>query len=188
MNIKSIALFRGARRQQAGFTLVVGLLFLLLLTILGVTSMTTSSLQEKMAGNLRDQDNALQAAESALRSGELNVSAKWQSSGTKPQPDINCTAGNVCAAGLVQYNNTTWWNTHSTEYGTSSQEIASVGGISVEPRFIVEEAQILKPTLDPGNSYGRKNPYTAVYKVYSRASGTTTLSNVILEETYRVRY
>ncbi len=55
---------------QAGAVLVISLIFLLLMTIIGVTTMQTTTLQERMAGNTRDMNLALQSAESALRDGE----------------------------------------------------------------------------------------------------------------------
>jgi type IV pilus assembly protein PilX len=55
---------------QRGSALIVSLVFLLLLTILGVTAMRSSVLQERMAGNTRDTNLAFQAAETALRAGE----------------------------------------------------------------------------------------------------------------------
>jgi hypothetical protein len=42
----------------------MSLVILLILTILGVTAMSTSSLQEKMAGNLQDSVRAIETAES----------------------------------------------------------------------------------------------------------------------------
>ena len=57
---------RAPRRQQ-GAILFVSLIILLLLTILGVTSMSSVTMEERMAGNMRDGDLAVQAAEAALR-------------------------------------------------------------------------------------------------------------------------
>jgi len=58
------------RKRQLGVALVVALVFLLVLTILGVTAMQSATLQERMAGNLRDRNVGFQAAEAALRVGE----------------------------------------------------------------------------------------------------------------------
>lgn len=55
---------------QQGVVLVITLIMLLLLTIIGVTSMRSSSLQENMARNFRENILAFQAAEAALKSGE----------------------------------------------------------------------------------------------------------------------
>ena len=55
---------------QEGFVLIVGLVILGLLTMLALSSMRDSTMQEKMAGASRDSGLAFQAAESALRDAE----------------------------------------------------------------------------------------------------------------------
>lgn len=65
-------------RNQQGAILIVALIMLLLVTIIGLASMRGTSLQERMAGNLRDQELALQAAEAALRKGEARVISKFE--------------------------------------------------------------------------------------------------------------
>ncbi len=54
------------RHDQRGVALVVALVFLLMLTILGVTVMQTSSLEGRMAGNMQEVNRAFHAAESAI--------------------------------------------------------------------------------------------------------------------------
>jgi type IV pilus assembly protein PilX len=58
------------QRRERGSALIIALVFLLLMTILGVASMQSTVLQERMAGNQRDRNLAFQAAEAALRAGE----------------------------------------------------------------------------------------------------------------------
>ena len=53
-------------RGQRGAALIMALVILLILTILGVTAMSTSSLEQKMAGNIQDLTRAFQAAESGV--------------------------------------------------------------------------------------------------------------------------
>ncbi|MDH5190310.1 MAG: PilX N-terminal domain-containing pilus assembly protein [Gammaproteobacteria bacterium] len=60
-------------QSQQGAALIVGLIMLLLMTILGVSSMSSSIMEEKMAGNTRDREIAFQAAEAALRAGEREI-------------------------------------------------------------------------------------------------------------------
>ena len=55
---------------QEGFVLIVGLVILGLLTMLALSSMRDTTMQEKMAGASRDSGLAFQAAESALRDAE----------------------------------------------------------------------------------------------------------------------
>lgn len=62
-----------APTTQRGAVLVVSLIFLLLLTLIGTTAMRTTTLQERMAGNTRDTNLSLQAAEAGLRAGQAWV-------------------------------------------------------------------------------------------------------------------
>lgn len=55
----------GARHER-GTALVMSLVFLLILTLLGITAMGTSSLQQKMSGNTQEVTRALEAAESGV--------------------------------------------------------------------------------------------------------------------------
>lgn len=56
--------------HQQGTVLIAALVILLLLTAIGLASMRAASLQERIAGNLLDQELAMQAAEAALRVAE----------------------------------------------------------------------------------------------------------------------
>lgn len=55
---------------QRGAVLIVALIMLLLLTIIGLSGMRGTSLQENMASNMREGNLSFQAAEAALRRGE----------------------------------------------------------------------------------------------------------------------
>lgn len=52
--------------NNKGSALIVALVFLLILTIVGVTAMQGTSQQETMAGNMRDHSLAFQSAEAGL--------------------------------------------------------------------------------------------------------------------------
>jgi type IV pilus assembly protein PilX len=58
------------RHRQSGAALIVALIFLLVMALLGTQSMRTSTMQERMAGNMRDWNLGFQAAEAALRDAE----------------------------------------------------------------------------------------------------------------------
>jgi type IV pilus assembly protein PilX len=59
--------------MQRGMALLVSLVFLLLLTLIGISSMQNATLQEKMAGSVSLRNQSFQAAEAALRVGESAV-------------------------------------------------------------------------------------------------------------------
>ena len=67
---KTTAFFTGPFDQR-GAALITSLLMLLVLTILALTAMETTVMEEKMSSNSRQKQIAQQAAESALRAGEL---------------------------------------------------------------------------------------------------------------------
>ena len=60
-------------RSQHGAVLIVALVLLLVLTILGTAGIQDTAMEERMAGNFRDHSAAMQAAETALRTGELDL-------------------------------------------------------------------------------------------------------------------
>ncbi|MGY2180176.1 pilus assembly PilX family protein [Pseudomonas agarici] len=63
------------RQSQRGMALLVSLVFLLLLTLIGISSMQNANLQEKMFGSVKVRNESFQFAESALRVGETVVQA-----------------------------------------------------------------------------------------------------------------
>lgn len=70
MTFQPPSMTSSAPRAQRGAALIVSLLILLLMTIIGITSMQTTTLEERMAGNMRDLNLAFQSAEAALIEGE----------------------------------------------------------------------------------------------------------------------
>jgi type IV pilus assembly protein PilX len=65
---------RTTRQSQKGATLIVAILFLLVITVLGIASWQMGSGEEKMAGLTRDRQLAYEAAEAALREAEYDIS------------------------------------------------------------------------------------------------------------------
>lgn len=84
------------RRHEQGTALIMSLVILLILTILGVTAMSTSSLQEKMAGNLQDTVRAIEVAESGAS----------QALAMSPPPLPPAFAGSSSSLGTIYSNGT----------------------------------------------------------------------------------
>jgi type IV pilus assembly protein PilX len=63
--------------RQQGAVLIVALIFLVILTMLGVTAMTGTTMETRMAGNSRDLGVALNAAEAAMRDAEWDIGGYW---------------------------------------------------------------------------------------------------------------
>ncbi len=55
-------------KKQSGIVLVVALLILVVMTVLSVSMLSSSTLEERMASNLQSQNATFQSAESCIRS------------------------------------------------------------------------------------------------------------------------
>lgn len=82
-------LLESRHARQNGASLVVAMVVMLILSILGLAAMNNSTLQERMANNMRDRNVALQAAELALRDAERDL-ASLKADGT-----TFCSAGST---------------------------------------------------------------------------------------------
>lgn len=65
--------FISSGRYQQGATLIVALVILLVMSVVGVASMSSSNLQARMASNDRQQLMSMYAAESGLRAARLFI-------------------------------------------------------------------------------------------------------------------
>lgn len=63
----------GTRQRGRGFSLVVVLILLIVMSVLGIAVLRSSAMQERMSGNLRDRSLAFQAAEVALRFAQAQL-------------------------------------------------------------------------------------------------------------------
>lgn len=64
-------------RRQEGVILFIALMFLVVLTLLGVSVYSTTTAEERMARNYRDTELAREAAEAALRDAKIRIKGWW---------------------------------------------------------------------------------------------------------------
>lgn len=58
-------------RHEQGLVLLIGLIILLVLSLLAISAIRSTTLEERMTGNSQDQQIAFQVAEAALREAEM---------------------------------------------------------------------------------------------------------------------
>ncbi len=85
--------------RQSGAALITSLIFLTVLTILGMSSLGTALLESRMAGNARDRNIAFQAAEMGLRDAELYIRDSGRIVGVNEE-GYNTTATCAPSSGL----------------------------------------------------------------------------------------
>ena len=177
--------FPGTHRQR-GAVLVISLIMLLLLTIIGVTAMRTVTLEERMAGNMRDRNLSAQAAESALRFG-----ADWISAQTsRPSPDATGTNGvwNLDAVGNLDNPVFNWVGT-GFEYGVApgaSTDSSDIGGVIRDPRYVVEERYFFADDTSPESLAKGIGWY--YYQVTGAGFGGSDNTRTVLQATIANRY
>ena len=149
----------GSARRQRGVVLVIALIFLLLMTILAVSSSGRSLLQERMVGGLRNAQQAEMGGEAALRGAEWTL---WSlpASGTKlvcpsaalpncyqfdaAVPDANVTAFRTgsgwVTAGATEYKGDQDAIDYTTMSGSAltTTDEKLVAKLAQNPRYIIE--------------------------------------------------
>jgi type IV pilus assembly protein PilX len=109
-------------RTQRGMALLVSLVFLLLLTLIGISSMQNATLQEKMASSVSLRNQSFQTAEAALRVGESAVQLESFSlavcSGNQCAPPAESST--VKAAGFNSSSGVTWIASGNGFYGVQN--------------------------------------------------------------------
>lgn len=120
--------------RQSGVVLVVALIMLLIMTILGLSSMQTTTLEEKMAGAIRDKQIAFQASEVGLREGEDFLTAA-------SLPTFNDTGGLYDPSGTA---GDLWQSVNWSAATAAACNCLIANGTSLptglaKPRYIIEE-------------------------------------------------
>jgi type IV pilus assembly protein PilX len=187
--------------RQRGAVLFVALVFLLLLTLLGITASSTSILQERMTGGMRNAQLAMMGTESALRGGEVDLwtaaaRSSYSTGGLALPP---CGQGGVqpCAYqrtnGVADQRTITFRSSH-TWLGTTdggmqyAQTVTGLGGgdatasLATQPRYLIEDLGLDTAASGTGNMGGailssqgaEGTPKVHLFRVTARSQGGTS--------------
>lgn len=164
--------------RQRGAALIISLMILIVMTLIGLTGMSTSSLEEKMAGNSRDKALAFQAAEIALREAEdyyedtiVSIGSAFDGSNTGLYPaDSDPDA----------FDPATWANSRSYS--------GTVDGVAEQPAYIIELLGEVSSETDDINitGYGESSGAgdLVAARITARGVGGTDDAVVYLQTTY----
>jgi type IV pilus assembly protein PilX len=174
-------MMRASPSKQHGTALIIAMLFLVILGMLGATTLTSTTLEERMAGNTRDRDIAMAAAEAALRDAERdlkNVNTAFRvvkvANFGSACPLALCTEGNAAVASISD-------PLKSAFYGQFTGEIAMVGPVQL-PRYMIELI-IALPVGAPAPPVGMT---TRNFRVTAWGVGKNTDTVVILQTVYQL--
>ena len=184
--------------RQRGLSLITALLFMVATLILGVSVLSINVMQERMIGNTKDHDLAMQAAEAALRDGELNVSEFAPNAVFKD----DCTAGlctppsqRAAPSPLPVHDKSLGFDWMSDEkvrkYGqytnTPAHPIAAFPTVSSQPRYVIEKLGAMGVAVGDSVLSGPTNGRGVAYRITARATGAREDTVVILQSIYALR-
>jgi len=178
--------------KQAGMALVTSLLLLVVITILALSMFRSFGTQEKIAGNLREKERALHAAESAQQYAEW-----WLLQGTNSAVgSVTCTAGTLIASVTVGQ----ICNQSMQAQGILLTQVPWAAQVSYTPLGMVIQTSAYTPTA--GNS---NPPYFATpafyitdrgaaddgkgeaYQIDAYGYGSAASTVAVVESTYEVQ-
>lgn len=172
---------------ESGFSLIVGLIFLVVMSLLGITMMNVTRMETMMAGSAREANIAFQAAETALREGEAAIEAALTldafdgSAGmlglNDAEPDFQQT--DPTAADYA------WDNTWSIEYPTDPTD-PNYPEVLAQPRFVIKHMDEIVDSSIETRSYGGGSPapITSVFSITARAISRDGSAETVLRSYY----
>lgn len=179
------------RGRTRGFSLVTILVMLVVLMSLALAGMNSGIVQERMAGNARDRNTALQAAEAALRDAEADIEANL----TVASAFVSACTGGLCLPPSMTSASPTslpLWQT--IDWGASAGQSRAYGsvtgatalpGVGSQPRYIVERLPPLAPASGTSASLASSlDDAPQVFRITARGTGVRASTVVILQSTY----
>lgn len=183
-------------RNENGFVLVTSLIFLVVITLLAVSAISSSTLQERMASNLREKSRARQAADAGLRAAELQLGSavmatyqKAQNCSTGGELDDSATGFVICRQGIfdaaeedggASYFDEATWNSGAVQTYSADEEIGT------DVRYVIEELNDCVDSVDPDTcSLGVG---VIRYRVTALASGENPAAIAVTQSVYQKRY
>ena len=184
-------------QRQQGVVIIMALVILLILSILGISSMSSSTMQERMAANTRDRHVAFQAAEAALRAAEREIEAGLNPpSGTTPSTanafSDNCTNGlcncyKATTSCLTNSAATNYWDDATVNAWNISTRhrtyVITLAEVAADPIYIIEFITYLQGSGGTTTAGGPGDP--EMYRVTALGFGQSMNSRVMLQSTYK---
>lgn len=189
MSARSTITFKG--QYQTGVALVLTLSILLILTILGVSSIQTTSMQERMARNYRDVNIAFQGAEAGASEAEeyletiANIAAFPEEDAAQLCVSGLCTSLDGTARWTQAFGYVDWSSTSTFREATTTAEEL---GAADDPKYFIEyvaKVTIEQDTLNIGNvGEGGSSGRAYVFRITSRGTGGTAESAAMIQTLY----
>ena len=168
------------QHSQRGVALFLALVVLLIITVLGVSGLQTTTLEERMAANARDRDLAFQAAEAALIDAErfLNSAVLGAFNNSNGRYAFNAANRPIWTGPNQAVGNGVI--TYSVNRPGAGGQAAAIPAVAQQPEYFIEQ---LPATLPPGGSLEAGTPADEItfFRVTARGFGGRANTIVILQ-------
>ena len=176
-----------ALKKQKGAVLIIAMMLLLILTVLGVSVMENSVVEERLASNAFDRNIAFQAAEAALREAE-----EWIQSQAAMPPNTVAFAGS--GSQIADLNMASWWDGYDDNWLDGNEvHIVDIPNEWEVDDTILDHAQ---PPAYKVEFYNSVCPITAdvqegdcryVFRITAKGWGERESTQVVLQTMYARR-
>jgi Tfp pilus assembly protein PilX len=177
----SQTVLRSVSKNTGGMVLLLCLIFLMALTLLGLSASSDAILQNKLTSNLKENERAKQSAQLGLLWAE-----RWLLDLDSPVPVScaeTCDGLYLHAAGALppkpQHEDFSWWMAHGHEAGIdplTGVRLTTIASDSIKPPvWIIEILQSIPPNAET-------NPDLQVwYRILARGNGRTDNAVSVVE-------
>jgi len=170
-------------KAQTGFVMLTSLVFLMVLTILAITAVRRATQDEGIANNLRGQNLAFQAAETALRfcQKEIEVTGAGSELGTGVVQTVNGVPVNIYP-GLPGSPMPNLWQTRSN-WTTKAFTLPAntVPDVSAQPECMIEEWKKLNEGFGMTEGGNAGSGTGKAYLITARGQGVTAKTVIWLQ-------
>lgn len=167
--------------NERGVVLVLGLIMLVVLSFMGLAAMQSTTMQERMAGNLQKRNGAFQHAEAGLREAEAWIAAQ------------------VAGASLPAFNNSNGlyqlppvgdpprWQSVDWDASSGNYRLYQGEGLEADyplPRHIIEFITLIANPDSQSLAVDDVPENFGMYRITSRATGPNNQAEVIIQSTF----
>lgn len=188
--------------HEHGFVLVTSLIFLVVITLLAVSAISSSTLQEHMASNARDKSRALQAADAALRQGEMLLRQPrfdtYQPAGASYAVTVNGNSTNATTTQVtiwrqdamfasnpanpsLAFLDPALWKKNTAQTYTPDPKLPAV-------QFFIEDMNENFQPRDLNPDTTARADGGAIYRITARAKGQNPAAVAVTQSLYEKRY
>lgn len=164
--------------RQGGMALFICLILLLGMTLVGVSAVQTTTMEERMARNARDSMLSFQAAEAALREAETFVSGVATTV-------IFTDQGTDGLWTVADFGEDSRWLRDGVWAGDGSVPVnTAVAGVEAQPRYMVEHlttvalADAASVQIESGY---QEQPRVEIFRITAVGFGGTTTARTFLQ-------